>query len=267
MWWHDTMQVVLAPERIRYRIHSTLRRKASVADIVDCAAGAEDKPWRAACATLAAIMADGMARHSRLEVVVSDRLVRYQVLPWRPEIASRAEWRAYARHVFEATYGEVAQGWRLKIDLVPPGQPSLACAIDADLVDSLREIAAAGTSRLTAVRPSFVTLFNRRRAAVRGSKFWFGAVESGNIALGAHVNGGWRIMRNESMPTDLPSGLSGMVRRSQFALAEPCDGTLYLCGDIDQDALPDSIGDLRIRVLASAPRGGVRGDAGAVAGV
>ena len=254
MLWHDTMHVQLAPDRVSYRIQQPLRGMASAAGVIDCTPDDSTRPWSNACAALTAVIGDRMQRHLRIDVVVSDRLVRYQVLPWRPGIVSRAEWRAYALHSLETVYGEASKSWRLRIDLVPPGRPSLACAIDSELVEVLRSVAADHGSRLAGVRPNFVTLFNQRRPAMRGSGFWFGVVENGNVSLGAMIDGSWRAVRNEATADNWQVALAGMVRRMQVLLPEPCAGTLYLCGDLGGETVPDSIGELPVRLFGGASR-------------
>jgi hypothetical protein len=260
------MHVMLAPDRVSYRIQQPLRGVASATGVIDCTPDDSARPWRNACAALAAFISDRMQRHMRLDVVVSDRLVRYQVLPWREGIVSRVEWRAYAQHSLEAVYGEASKGWRLRIDLVPPGRPSLACAIDSELVEVLRNLGADCGSRLTGVRPNFVTLFNQRRPAMRGSGFWFGVVENGNVSLGVMIEGSWRALRNEATADTWPVALAGMIRRTQVMLPEPCAGTLYLCGDIDNEALPDSIGGLPLRLFGLSLRRPQPAEAAVVSG-
>lgn len=249
MSWHETMHVTLAPDRVGYQILSPLRPGASDQGIVPCAADDPARPWAAACATLAGLLSEHMRRGLRLSVVVSDRLARYQLLPWRPGIVTRAEWRAYAMHRFESVYGEAMRSWRLKIELVPPGNPSLACAVDAELVEALRAVAAANTSRLIAVRPNYVSLFSQRRHALRGDHLWFGTVEPHHVCLGVLTAHTWRAIRNEAAADGWLAALPGMVRRIEFTLNEPRPATLHLCGDIPTDGVPQSIGGLPVRVL------------------
>jgi len=267
VWWPETMHVRLAPDRMEYRIKSPLSGEARSTGAVDCQPGEPAQPWYNAVAALAAMIDENMRRRLRLDVVVSDRLVRYLVLPHRPEIATRAEWRAYALHRLESVYGEVARGWRLRIDLVPPGRPSLACAVDNDLVDALRQIAGSNTSRLVAVRPNFIHVFNQRRAAMRGARFWLAAVEGNTVVIGLMVDGSWRAMRNECAADGWRSALPGVIRRVQLALPEPITATLYLHNaDGDEARLPETVEGLPLRVLHTTPRRHEQLDGFAVAG-
>lgn len=265
MLWHDSMLVTLAPDEVGYRIQSSLGRTSKAAETITCVADDPARPWAAACSALAAAMTENMQRHMRVSVVLSDRLVRYLVLPWRAGVVSRAEWRAYALHSFESAYGEVCRDWRLRIDLVPPGRPSLACAIDADLIEALRKIAGASSSRLVAVRPNFIHLFNQRRAALRGSPLWFAATDERGVCMGVLDDGVWRAIRNESAPDGWSAALPGMVSRMQFMVGEPGRGTLYLHVAGPRTELPTAIGGLPVRMLDATAHLRLRPDSATLA--
>lgn len=249
MSWHETMLVSLAPDAVGYRIVSPLRRGANDHGTVGCTPGTADRPWEAACTALADFLADGMRRRVRLSVVVSDRLAHYQLLPWQAGIVTRADRRAYAMHRFEAVYGEAVRSWRMKIDLVPPGMPSLACAIEGDLIDALRGVAAANRSRLISVRPNYLSVFSLRRHALRDKQLWFGVVEERHVCLGVLSGQSWRAIRNEGAADGWQAALPGMIRRIECTLNEPPATVLHLGGDLPSDAVPETIGGLSVRHL------------------
>ena len=248
--WHDTMQVLLSPEKVDYRIYLPLDRKASVVGSAPCVPDSVPRPWSTAGDALRGILDEEGPRRMRLDIALSDRFVHYQVLPWRSGIVSRAEWRAYALHYLEAVYGDAVRNWSVRLDIVPPGRESLACAIETDLIDSLREIAEAGFSRVVSVRPNFVASFNQRRSSLRGSRqFWFAVVETHHVCLGAFRNGYWIALRNEPAPDGWRTALPGMLRRTQCTLDVPCDGDLYLCGAVSEDDEPFSIDATEVKIL------------------
>ncbi|MBI4996103.1 MAG: hypothetical protein HZA64_12340 [Rhodocyclales bacterium] len=259
------MLVTLAPNEVSYRIQPPVGRTSKATAVLGCVAEDPAMPWAAACNALAGAMAEGMQRRMRISVVLSDRLVRYLVLPWRAGVVSRAEWRAYALHSFESVYGADCRDWRLRIDLVPPGRPSLACAIDAGLIEALRKIAGDNASRLIAVRPNFISLFNQRRAALRGSPLWFAAVEERSVCMGVLSDGVWRAMRNESAPDGWLAALPGMVGRMQFMADGLNDGTLYVHVENGCAEVPASIGGLQVRLLDAPVHRRLQPDSGALA--
>jgi hypothetical protein len=199
----------------------------------------------------------------RIEVLLSDRFVRYQILEWRPGVVTRAEWRAYAMHGFTAVHGDTAKDWQFRIDLVPPGRPSLACAIDNTLVETLRDLSSKRASRLVGVRPQFVKLFNRRHfSAHHKEQIWFAVVEDCHLCLGVQADKTWRVLRNEAAPDGWLSALPGMIRRIRGSLDMAQDGTLHLCGNIAPGTVPASIEGLPVR---AAETGFLRGRSVAVA--
>lgn len=249
MLWHDNMQALLTAESVDYRIYLPFGRKAAVVGSAPCQAGEGSPPWAMAANALHAVIEEEMPRRMRIEILLSDRFVHYQVLPWRAGISSRAEWRAYAQHQFEAVYGEAARNWRMRLEIVPPGRESLACAIETDLIDALREAAHAGLSRIATVRPNFISCFGQRRTALRGTQFWFAVVEAHHVCLGAFRNGYWVALRNEPAPDGWRAALAGMLRRAQCTLAEPCAGNLYVCGATGEDIEPFAIDATTVRLL------------------
>jgi hypothetical protein len=268
VWWPDTMHVRLAPDRLEYRVQAPLSRAVRATGVVECApSGATRRPaWSEACAALATLTETKRQGRLSVDLVVSDRLVRYQVLPWRPGIVSRAEWRAYALHSLQSVFGDVDSSWYLHVDMMPPGRTTLACAVDNEFIEALRKATANSATRLVAVRPNFLDMVRRRRPAMRGSRFWFAAVEANHIALGLAGDGGWRALRNESVADGWRATLPGLIRRVQLALPESCVVPLYLCGADFDGAAPDAIEGLPVRLLGAKSRRPESADNGVVAG-
>lgn len=260
MLWHDTMHVILAPDRVTYRFQSPYRRLASARGEVAFRQDTEGPPWRAACNALKDVIEESMRSRLRLDVVVSDQLMRYQVLSWQPGIVSRADWRAYAMNTLVAVYGEMARSWSLRIEVVPPKRESLACALDTTLIDALRAVAAESLSRLVSVRPNFIVRFGQRRTAMQGNHFWFGTLEDRHVCLGAMHKGRWVALRNEAAPDGWQAALPGMVQRMQASLDASCDGTLYLSGDIADDAPLPQVDGLAVRLFGMRPSRHMEGE-------
>jgi hypothetical protein len=104
------------------------------------------------------------ARRAEATVILSGRFVRYAIVPWSDELASRAEELAFARHCFAATYGVQADQWDLRLSPGPPGRARLASAVDRGLVEALRAIVAKAGHRLRSVQPGLMAAYNRWRS-------------------------------------------------------------------------------------------------------
>jgi hypothetical protein len=263
--WRETLQVLLTPDHLDYRVMPALGLSPTDIGSIPCAPGSGSEPpgWKPACDALARLVDGHKGKPFRIEVQLSDRFVRYQVLEARSGIVTRAEWRSYARHAFATVHGDAAKDWDFRIDLVPPGQPSLACAIDNALIDTLRELAAKRTSRLVGVRPRFVKLFNRRHFATQQQDtLWFAVVEERHVCLGVQVGKTWRAVRNEAAPDGWQAALPGMIRRVRASLDQTEGGSLYLCGNLAAGGVPAAIEGLPVH---AAETGFLRGRAVSVA--
>lgn len=254
MLWRNSLQILLTPDRLDFRLMPAIGLTPMEIGSLPCAPARPDQPlWMPACEALAALIDRRQGQAFRIDIQLSDRLVRYQVLEWRDGIASRAEWRAYARHVFSAVHGETVRDWDFRIDLVPPGRPSLACAIDSALIDTLRFIADKRSSRLIGMRPQFVKLYNRRHFAVDGQQpFWFAVIEERHVCLGVQTERIWRAVRNEAAPDGWRAALPGMIRRVRAGLDPAGTGSLYLCGELAQGGVPPSIEGLPVRATEAS---------------
>lgn len=264
MLWRESLHVLMVPERIDYRVMPPLGLSPSDIGSVPCLPSEpSDPPWKAACATLVELIDKRKPGPLRIEILLSDRLVRYQILEWRPGITTRAEWRAYALHGFTAIHGEIARDWQFRIDLVPPGRPSLACAIDGKLVEALHDLCAQRAARLVGVRPQFVRLFNRRHfSAHHNEQIWFAVVEERHVCLGVQDGKNWRALRNETAPDGWLAALPGMIRRIRGSLDLAEGGALYLCGKLAPVTVPAAIEGLPVHAAES---GFLRGRSVAVA--
>lgn len=254
MLWRETLHVLLTPDHLDYRLMPPVGLSPTdIGSIPYAPSGSGQPGWKPTCAALAGLVDGHKGKPFRIEVQLSDRFVRYQILEWRPGIVTRAEWRSYARHVFSSVHGDAVEDWDFRIDLVPPGRPSLACAIDNALIETLRELATQRSARLVGVRPQFVRLFNRRHCASRQQEpLWFAVIEDRHVCLGVQVDKVWRAVRNESAPDGWQAALPGMIRRVRAGLDRVEGGNLHLCGNLAAGAVPAAIEGLPVSAAESS---------------
>lgn len=77
----------------------------------------------------------------KLTVLLGYPYVRHAVLPWRAGLARTADWQGYANAVFDEQDGSAYPGRQVVVDPAPSGQPRLAAATDAALVQGLQALA------------------------------------------------------------------------------------------------------------------------------
>lgn len=155
--------------------------------------------------------ADSLRRipgRARLEVILSNHLVRYAVLPWSAALSSDDDWMAYARHIFDSTYGADAAAWRVQICDGGRGKSRVACAADAALLDSI-----AGVERVVSIQPHLMAAFNARRGDFGKEPGWFVLHETGRLTLGLVADGEWKLLRNRQAAEDWRDSLHDLLHR------------------------------------------------------
>ncbi len=145
---------------------------------------------------------------AKLEVVLSNHLLRYAVLPWSPALSSENEWTAYARHVFTTTYGAEAASWRVQICDSGRGKSRVACAADAALLDSI-----AAVERVVSIQPHLVVAFNARRDEFGIEPGWFVLHEPGRVTLALLADGEWKLLRNRQATAGWRDRLEDLLHR------------------------------------------------------
>jgi len=249
--WRDILQVFMTPERLDYRIMPPVGLSPRDVGSLACAPLRPGTPlWQASGAALAELIDRHCNASPRVDVYLSDRFVRYRILDWQPGIVTRAEWRAYAEHAFREVHGEAARSWQMLVDIMPPGRPSLACAVEADLIVALKKIAEKRLARLAELRPNFVRLFNRHNfSSGRPAPLWFGVAEPGHVCLGVKRDKSWLALRNEPAPDGWLAALPGMIRRMRASHDIPGAGEslhLCLCGGGASGSVPAEVEGLAV---------------------
>lgn len=159
----------------------------------------------------------------KLEVVLSNHLVRYAVLPWSAALSSDEEWTAYALHVFGGTYGADAAGWRIRICDGGRSKARVACAADAVLLDSIAAI-----ERVASIQPHLMAAFNARRREFGMEPGWFVVHEPGRVTLGLVADGEWKLLRNRQAAENWRDSLNDLLHRETAASGAAACGRVVL---------------------------------------
>lgn len=222
----DTLQVELAPDQVNL-VHSerrlTLRgMRTTVWNewLAAAAAGPEEAPWRGALQALATALPAQAGRAARARVILSNRLVRYVLVPWSDALGDAGEEAAFARHCFERLYGEAAAQWELRVSDERDGLPRLASAVDAALPGALRDVFAAAGVRLDSIQPSLMAVYNDYRRRLRGRHAWLALLEPGSVSLALLQQGRWVRVRSMRIGPGWRVELAQILEREAY-LADP----------------------------------------------
>lgn len=148
----------------------------------------------------------------RLDVVLSNHFVRYQVLPWRDEIASHDEMTAYAQASFEQVFGADSADWEITVGPEPIGRARLAAALPRRMKTALEELVAATPLRLGSVQPYLASAFNRLCADEKTQSLLFVLVEPRRASLLLRQDDQWQHVR-VSAGADNADAITDLITR------------------------------------------------------
>lgn len=237
MWSPKTLNIGLSTQRLVYaETQKMWPGKVAACDSISYSEVADTELWRPAVAALARLLAEQHKANPRqtpsLRIVLSGRFVRWQLLPWHPELTQSKERAAYARLSFRETFGNVVEDWQIQLPPQPPDQTLPACAIDAALLAALHSICKDAGAHLVTVTPYFSSAFDRWRNTLKGKAAWFGLVEADYLSLGLLHGGSWVGLRTQRLDEDWRDVLPGVM--AQIGIPNSLEDTmprLYLAGD------------------------------------
>lgn len=127
----------------------------------------------------------------RLTVVLSNRLVRYLVVPWNDALDGEAEEQAYLRHHFARVHGERARSWVFR------WSDGLASAVDRAVLEALQgALPRSAEAKLVSIQPELMAAFNRARGAVPPEGAWLVLADEERACVALHARGKWLAVQN-----------------------------------------------------------------------
>ncbi len=161
------------------------------------AAPDDQEPWRAALQELGAVLTrwpDG-ERPGRMEVVLSNRLVRWQLVDMPLQAVTDEEQQALVRRHFQDVYGARSATWVLRLAGLPMGQAQPVCALDPALLDGLVLLGATHHIRLVSVAPYLSRAHDHWRQRLRAPSYWLVQLEPDALTLALVLQRRWRALR------------------------------------------------------------------------
>lgn len=242
------LRLSLAPDRVHLVRQSAWGRPGAM-ETLDCSeelAEQDDhgRPWFAPIQALSRHLSQTPAAvgiKPGLEVLLSSHFVRLLMLPWQAGVYSAEERQSYARSYFRQIHGAVADGWRVSLADMPPGQASPICAVDGALVDALEELAGSRGYRLTSIEAGLVATAARLSKSFRDTSL-LAMVEPGRLSCILAQNGQWQgfasLALDAQLAWDFAALWPGVLARLGLAATTGENGHLYL-GRVE-GALPET---------------------------
>lgn len=202
----------------------------------------QGESWQPALVALAQLLATPQGAQASVHVVLSGSFVRWQLLPWRPELSQASELATYAALRFRDVFGRAADDWQVFHSAQPPGKTVPACAVDAALMTALHNTCEAAGARLASVTPYFASAFDHWRKALGERTAWFGLIESDCLSLALLQGGDWLGLRAQRHDEDWRDLLPGvMAEMGIVANLSDARVPLFLVGEGTPPAPPPGL--------------------------
>lgn len=158
--------------------------------------------WQGALDVVGKWLEGQKLRRPKTTLVLSNRFVRFALMPWSDEANRPDEATALALACLEARYGDMA-GWTVRLDAQHYGEPRVVCAVETVLLDGVRQLFERQKLVCDAIVPAFVAGWNRCRAKldgaiVRGDGL-FGVVDSDVLVVATRHAGRWHSVRSVAL--------------------------------------------------------------------
>jgi hypothetical protein len=168
--------------------------------------------WRSAVLELNALLSAVGSSRASVEIVISNRLVRYFCLPWSVALRTEADWQSFAAHRFIELFGARAEDHTIRI--APAARSArIACAVEKALIDSIRNSLAGAGHRLAFLKPRFAVAFELARQRLAKGDVWLVDYEPDQLTLGLALAGEWRAIRQRRAQPDWREHLAEILAR------------------------------------------------------
>lgn len=250
--WSERIGAALSPSQLVTAVWARgwSREPAERAALRCAAPAAGAARWTPAVDGLRDWLQARPSRGAELQLVLSNRFVRYAVLPWCDGVVTRTEREAQARHQLRDTYGDAADAWHLRVADSGHGEPALVCAVDRALLQAVQALAEGARVRLAAVQPLLMLAFNRFRREMGGGACLM-VLEPGALCCAVWRDGRWQAVQVSQVGAQ---GWDEALVERQVAVHALPEGTPVFLFDASGAAQPRREGQA-YRQLAAAPAG------------
>jgi hypothetical protein len=175
-----------------------------------------DNSWAQSISTLESAISNLPKKPKLAQVILSNEYLRYMMIPWNENLSDEVEEMAYAKHSFSQLYGSAVESWEIRLDQAYPGSPQLACAMDGQLLQALRDIFSRENIKLQSLQPQLMTAFNNCKEQFKDKTAWFALYEQNSLCLGLVQQGNWRTVRMLKVGEDWLDKLPELLDREVY---------------------------------------------------
>jgi len=221
--WRDEIAILLTPRRL-----ALVRRARGIRPRVVASTELAFPPGAfgdvgPALGRLADVLTDPAWHRAAARVIVADHpWARYGIVPPAPSTLDADGRLAHARCVLGDAHGKVVAEWAVTLADTPPGHPSVACAMPANLRSGLEEILARARLELLSLQPQLIASFNTWRSRLPADHAWFVSVDEAALAAVHLSDGAWDRVHMARLSHDW---LLELERLRAFGRISQVDGT------------------------------------------
>jgi hypothetical protein len=193
----ESVWLALCPDQVG---GVALRRgQARELGVVSCPPGAAPQRCAPVLEALRAWLAQHDVAGKRVNVIISDSLCRYALIPFSPLALNAREEQALLAARFAELYGEMPD-WRLQAERPAYGKARLACALPIAFDAGLQQQLHGAGARAGAVQPFFVACLNRWRPGGARAGL-LAVVEPHHMVVASFGRHGWSSLRSVFVAT------------------------------------------------------------------
>lgn len=254
--WRNRIYIAISPEHISLlKLGRGLKMKLQAKHDEAIAPVAKQPSWQAALDRLTQLFDEPEWQNAEVNIVLSNRLVRYATILFSAQLKNYSEQEAFARYSWTQTFGATVEQWALRIQHGKTGSPGLVSAVDHALLEGLRQACSAHKLKVHSITPYLIPMFNHYHKAIKNDPAWLVINEPG-YSLFALSSGGELVTVN-GVNHDNISALPMLLDRENLAgsFTEPCKSIYVYTSSRDKLSTTPAMGYEFSRLDMAVPDG------------
>lgn len=242
--WNNRLYIILSPEHIRLRLWGRgLMPKllAKHAEVIESSGVTSSQLAQIIVDKLNQQLAKPEWQNTDVDIVLSNRLVRYAVILFDAQLKKYSEQEAYAKHALRKIYGAVIEQWALRIQNSNAGVPKLISAVDKTLLENVRQACTMHKLKLRSITPQLLQVLSRHAQDIKTNPAWLVVNDPGYTLFSLLKDG--ELITVSGVSHENINELPILLDRENLSstLDEPCKSVyLYASAEINLTSLPKS---------------------------
>ena len=254
--WRNRIYIAFSPEHISMlKLGRGLKMELQSKHDEAITPVTKQMSWQSALDRLTQLFDEAEWQNAEVNIVLSNRLVRYATMLFSAQLKNYSEQEAFARYSLTQTFGATVEQWALRIQHGKTGSPSLVSAVDSALLEGLRQACSAHKLKLRSITPCLMPVFNHYHNAIKSDPAWL-VINEPSYSLLALLSGGDFVTIN-GVYHDNMSELPILLDRENLAgaFAEPCKSVYVYSSSGDKLSAVPTMGYEFSNLDLAAPEG------------